>query len=241
MVKVKQQRSAWFKGLAAASTISEEGNQVSGYLAAFGNIDSDRDIIVKGAFSKSIQERGPDSNTHRKIAYLYAHDQKIPLGQFKKLEEQMFGLYYEAVFDKIPFVEQTIKPQMKSGTLNNHSIGYNYVYDKMEYDESQDAFICREINLFEGSVLTLGSNPNTPVVGFKSYLEQRDDFNSMAIDAERLLKSINHYGNEMELRNILQKYQSLLDHAAEEITAIKSKKSKATLSDYKYIIDNFKL
>ena len=31
---------------------------VSGYLASFGNKDSDSDIILKGAFSKSLNDRG---------------------------------------------------------------------------------------------------------------------------------------------------------------------------------------
>lgn len=236
--KVKEHRSIWFKEFTKASTVSKDSNTVFGYLSAFGNIDSDRDIIIKGAFAKSIQERGPESSTARKIAYLFAHDQRVPIGRFTKLEEQDFGLYYEAELDTVPFVQDTVKPQMISKTLNNHSIGYNYVYDRMEYDQEQDAFICKEISLFEGSVLTLGANENTPVGGFKQYLEQTDKYNEMSMTADKLLKSMGNYANEMELRTILQKYQSLLSYAAEEITAFK-KLPKAT--DFKYLIDNFKL
>ena len=56
--------------------------------------------------------------------------------------------------------------------------------------------------------------------------------------ADFLVKKMGSYESEIELRNILQKYQSLLDHAAEEITAMKMKPRDA---DYKYIVDNFSL
>lgn len=237
-MKIKQQRSVWYKSFSAATSVDEDSNKVSGYLAAFNNIDSDRDILIKGAFAKSITERGPGSATARKIAFLYMHDMKIPVGRFTKLEEMELGLYYEGELDLIPFAQETIKPQLKSGTLNQHSIGYNYIYDKLSYDEAQDAFIVKEVNLFEGSIVTLGANENTPFGGFKNYLDHTDDYQEMALTADRILKKMGNYEAELELRTIIQKYQSLLDYAAEEVTAMKS---KPKVADYKYMIDNFKL
>jgi phage head maturation protease len=45
---------------------------VTGYFAAFNNKDSDGDIIVKGAFAKTIKERGPQSSKPR-IKHLLDH------------------------------------------------------------------------------------------------------------------------------------------------------------------------
>ena len=48
--------------------------QVALYLSKFDNIDSDNDIIRKGAFKKSIKERGVSSRSNRKIAFLRHQD-----------------------------------------------------------------------------------------------------------------------------------------------------------------------
>ena len=62
--------------------VDAKSRKVSMYLAHFGNIDSDQDMIVKGAFSKSLQERGVESTSNRKIAFLRHHDWKMQIGKF---------------------------------------------------------------------------------------------------------------------------------------------------------------
>lgn len=238
---VKSHRSIYYKDmLGVAQLKKKEGSEeviATGYLAAFGNIDSHKDIIHKGAFAKSINERGPEADTPRKLAFLYSHMMHIPIGRFLKLEELEKGLYYEAAMDNIPFVKNTIEPQLKSGTLNNHSIGYNYVWDKGEYDEDKDAFHWYELETFEGSLLTLGSNELTPFTGFKTF-QSLDAVNDLADQANALLRGIGDYRKEFELRDVLQKYQSLLEYAAEEITEYKKKPTKA---DLKVIAKTFTL
>lgn len=235
MKKEKLKRSVYFKALAGAATVDTESDNVFGYLAAFGNVDNDRDLLVKGCFAKSIAERGPQSSTARKIAFLYAHDQATPVGLFTKLEEQDKGLYYEGTLSKTPFVQHTIKTQLKESILNNHSVGYNYVWDKVEYDEDKDVFICKELDTYEGSVLTLGMNENTPFGGFKAFFDSTDGVKDLNLRAEKALKGFKNFNKEYELRTIIQKYQSLLDVAAEEITAMKKKPNRF---DYKYLADN---
>lgn len=229
MRKLKPYRSIYFKAMAGAATVDESDN-VFGYLAAFGNIDNDGDRLFRGCFAKSIAERGPGSTTPRKIAYLMGHDQKIPVGVFTKLEEQEKGLYYEATLSKSPYVQHTIKVQMKEKILNNHSVGYNYVADKVSYNEEDNCLDCKELDTYEGSVLTLGMNENTPFGGFKKFYEQQDQVKELYQRAELALKGLKNFNREYELRTIMKTYQSLLDVAAEEITAMKK---KPTTWDYK--------
>jgi len=49
--------------------VDASSRKVAMYLAHFNNIDSDNDMIVKGAFAKSLQERGVDSNSNRKLHF----------------------------------------------------------------------------------------------------------------------------------------------------------------------------
>lgn len=140
---------------------------VKGYAAIFGNIDSARDMIIKGAFAKSIQERGPSANSGNNIIFLWQHDMMDPIGRITKLAEDDKGLYFEAVIDTIEQGDRALT-QLQSGTLKQFSIGYNYVWDKMEYDVDLDAFICKEIYLAEISVVSLSCNADAMLVGLKA-------------------------------------------------------------------------
>jgi HK97 family phage prohead protease len=70
--------------------ISEKEGIVSGYLSAFGFKDSDGDIIQKGAFTRTIKERGPQSEKPR-IKYLLDHRTDKAIGVFQELKEDAKG------------------------------------------------------------------------------------------------------------------------------------------------------
>ena len=183
----------------------EDSLTVSGYLSVFNKVDSDGDYITKGAFSKSIAERGPDSSTHRKIAFLWQHDMKDPIGRMTVLKEDNIGLYFEAVLDdpeSVPNAKRA-RTQLKSGTLDQFSIGYAYVWDKMEYDEELEAFVCKEINLFEGSVVTLGANEFTFFDGMKTSI-MKDIKQKLVKETEAFIKSL-PTNFQYECRQIIMK------------------------------------
>lgn len=144
-----------------------DSRKVSFYAAGYGNRDLDGDILIQGCCAKSIQEHGPESPSAQKIAYLYMHDMSEPIGRITLLREDAKGLYVEAEIDRISEGDRVLE-QYKSGTLNQHSIGFRYIWDKVEYDEDTQSFIVKEIQLFEVSVVTIGANENTPFAGFKS-------------------------------------------------------------------------
>lgn len=233
-MKSRNPRSIFFKAMAGASTVDDD--VCFGFLAGYGNIDDARDRLHKNCCGKSIIERGPNSTTARKIAMLYMHKQEIPVGRFTKLEEKDTGLYYEGKLDMVPFVTSTLKPQLQSKTINNHSIGYNYIWDegKTVYNEAEDCYDIYELDLFEGSFCTLGMNENTPFGGFKKFLDNTDEIRQLNLDAEKALRGIKSYKRELELRNLIMKYQSLLDSAA-EVVLTEKKQKPITQFDYKVL------
>ena len=195
----------WYKTLnRKAIDVNEQSRKVCGMLAAFGNIDDGRDMLLKGCFAKSITEHGPGSDSDRKIAFLWAHDSKDPIGRFTKLEETEEGLYFEAELDDVPSGNRALK-QYASGTLNQHSIGFNYAWDKIEYVNEGDFFLVKEVKLYEGSVVPFGMNENTPFMGFKSLVSGQHDLMA-EIDAE--LKNIPAI-NQNQIRKLIQKIVSL--------------------------------
>jgi len=227
-----------YKSLAIDSSgvmVENESRTITGYAAIFGNKDMAKDILVKGCFAKSINERGPESKTNRKIAFLWMHEMSEPLGRITKLYEDEKGLYFEATLDKIPEADRALE-QMKSGTLNQFSIGYQYVWDKMEYDESEDAFIIKEVNLFECSVVTQGANDETFFAGLKSDQIESEE-NKLFRDTEKALKQL-PIEQAYEIRQLIAKHISLTN--SKPIESLKEEVKPNTI-DYKQIINSFKI
>lgn len=147
---------------------------VTGYFSAFNNVDSDGDIIRKGAFAKSIQEWGPQSSTPR-IKHLMNHNSSQPLGKITMLAEDQKGLSYESHTGTHALGMDFVK-MVESGLITEHSIGFrtmkrNQLQDYEEYLKNPDKgwYELTDIKLYEGSSLTAwGSNPNTPLTGLKS-------------------------------------------------------------------------
>ena len=142
----------------------EKSRTISGYAAVFGNRDKAGDVLVKGCFSKSIRERGPESQANDKILLLWMHDMSEPIGKVMKLEEDERGLYFEAKIDEIELGDRAIK-QLESGTLNQFSIGYSYVWENCEWEDDTNTLYVKEVKLYELSVVSIGCNAETEYLG----------------------------------------------------------------------------
>jgi len=146
--------------------VDTKNRVVTGYLTAFGNKDHDGDIGQMGMFTKTIAENGPKGKNT--IFFLNHHDWRQPHGKFAVLEERQEGLYFES--DPLPNTSYSNDAIVlyAEKIINEHS--YGYVTTKYEYDEQKNTRTLLEVDLFEGSNVTLGANSNTPFTGFKSLL-----------------------------------------------------------------------
>lgn len=153
--------------VSSSDVIDAEKHVVRVKFASFGNKDAANDILIKGCFAKSIAERGPQSSTNRKIAFCWMHDMKDPIGKVLNIWEEEDGAYADvqlSEFDAVPNAKRAWS-QLKDGSINQFSFGYRYVWDKVEYDQDQDAYIVKEVVLHEISVVTLGCNEETEYIG----------------------------------------------------------------------------
>ncbi len=195
-------------------TYHSESRTISGYAAVFNNVDKAGDMLVKGCFAKSIQERGPESDANDKIIMLWMHDMHEPIGRITELIEDDHGLYFEAAIDEVERGEQTIR-QLESGTLNQFSIGYSYVWDKCEYDAQRECLLVREVVLYEISVVTIGCNGETEYLGLKSAEDYGDALKELVTETDSALKGMNIRKKE-EIQRIINKAMSLAGHKPEE-------------------------
>jgi HK97 family phage prohead protease len=140
---------------------------VTGYASIFNNIDSDMDMIMPGAFAKTIQERGPQSARCR-IKHLWQHDSWQPIGIPMMMTEDEKGLYFETQFGKDSFSQDKLQQHI-DGIITELSIGYNTIKSENVVDANEQ-FMCRkltELKLWEYSSVTWGANSLTEIVSAK--------------------------------------------------------------------------
>ena len=138
-----------------------EKNEFEGYASTFGNTDLVGDIVEKGAFKKTIQERMPKNL----IKVLWQHYD--PMGVPKHMEEDSKGLYVVAKVSKTRENEDRLQ-LMKDGVVDRLSIGYDVV--KREVDDSaKDRTVrLKELKLYEFSPVTFPANEEAVITGVKN-------------------------------------------------------------------------
>lgn len=194
--------------------LDEGSRKVSLYLSKFDNIDSDNDVIRRGAFKKSIQERGPMAASNRKIAFLRFHNWEMPIGKFLELREDDFGLFAVAQLGNSTLGNDALN-DYKDGIINEHSIGFKYVKDKIRFieDETLDAggfYEISEVKLFEGSAVTFGANEFTPVVEVAKTQGRVETLDELGLQIDTVLKAIsNGQGSDDRLYNLEMKLKYL--------------------------------
>lgn len=187
-----------------------ESRTISGYASVFNNIDKAGDMLLKGCFAKSIQERGPESTANDKIIMLWMHDMREPIGKITVLQEDDKGLYFEAVLDDVERGNQALK-QLESGTLNQFSIGYSYVWEKCEYDRERDCLIVKEVILYEISVVSIGCNGETEYLGLKSAEEYDNAMEMLSVEISEACKGLPIRKRE-EVQALIRKAMSLAQY-----------------------------
>lgn len=139
---------------------------VKGYFSVFGNKDSDGDVIMQGAFKKSLQEN------YRRIKHLWQHDVWRPLSGTKndmlKVYEDSYGLAFESKISETSYGKDALV-LYQDGVVDEQSVGFITIKaeDKGSYRE------IREVKLFEGSAVTWGANEMAQVVSVKHMVKEQ--------------------------------------------------------------------
>jgi HK97 family phage prohead protease len=190
----------------------EKTGIVTGYCSMFGNIDSDNDMIMHGAFSKTIQERGPGSAKPR-IKHLWQHDSWQPIGVPTLMKEDDRGLYFETQFGKDSFSQDKLQQHI-DGIITELSIGFNTIKSEDVLGEDGKP-VCRklhELKLWEYSSVTWGANSLTEVVSAKG--ETKDILADLNKRIEALNKGLKNgkYSEETaeQFESELNKIQAII-------------------------------
>lgn len=191
---------------------------VTGYFSKFGNIDSDGDIIQKGAYTKTISE------SFQRIKHLLDHDRTKAVGVLQVLKEDDFGLYYESKAGRHT-LGQDFLLMAEDGIISEHSVG---IYPIKQAKGEGGSNVITEVRMLEGSSLqTWGANEHTPLTGIKS-----DKDIIQLLDAIQKALSNGNYSDETFME-IEKKYKSLQFTLADRTVTIADKKD--SLSQFLFI------
>ncbi|MGE3875947.1 MAG: HK97 family phage prohead protease [Parvibaculaceae bacterium] len=141
--------------------ISEQG-EFSGYASVFGNEDMGRDVIVAGAFAKSLQRRPAD-----KVKMLRQHDGEEPIGIWTDLAEDRKGLKATGRLILETTKGRETHALMRAGALDGLSIGFRTLKDR--FDRPKGIRYVEEVDLVEISVVTFPMNDRATVSTVKAH------------------------------------------------------------------------
>jgi HK97 family phage prohead protease len=164
------------KDFATPSTIMDVDKEtVTGYAAMFGNKDLDDDIIMPGAFKKSIAENGP--NGTNQIKFLWQHIAGKVLGKPSVLKEDNQGLYYECKINTGTSFGKDALILIADGLVEENSIGFVTVKSAIQQPDTQNWETwyreLMELDLYEHSAVTWGANPMARMTGMKSLTKEQ--------------------------------------------------------------------
>ncbi|HEV7601541.1 MAG TPA: HK97 family phage prohead protease [Bradyrhizobium sp.] len=120
---------------------------IEGYASLFGEVDQARDMVMPGAFTQTLKQRGL-----RKIPMLFQHDPSEPVGVWLELKEDFRGL--RARGRLIPDVSRAreLLSLLRAGAIDGLSIGYRTV--RGQIDPKTRVRRLYQVDLWEISIVT---------------------------------------------------------------------------------------
>jgi HK97 family phage prohead protease len=133
----------------------------TGYASIFGSKDLGNDVVVEGAFAKSLREHGMP-------LLLFQHKtDECPVGVVTEAREDRRGLHIKGELPKDDaFCRDRLVPQLKRRGLKGMSIGYRAL--ETEKRKSDGARLLKQIRLFECSFVSMPMHPEASVATIKT-------------------------------------------------------------------------
>lgn len=132
------------------------------YASTFGNVDHGGDVVEKGAFKATLQ------NKNRDRPLLWQHDPRSPIGIEKTIKEDAKGLLGTW---QILDTQQGLDAYklLKAGAVRSMSIGY--LPKTWEWQEEGEVRVIKEIDLLENSVVSIPMNDQARIQSVKEIRE----------------------------------------------------------------------
>ena len=148
----------------------DESGCFEGYGSTFGGKPDDGgDVVVEGAFVKSLSAGGRNGTG---VAMLWQHDPHQPVGVWNELVEDSKGLKVRGQLAVETQLGHDAQVLMKMGALRGLSIGYGI--KEYEYNKDKSMRFLKELDLWEISPVTFPMNTRATITSIKAMKEATD-------------------------------------------------------------------
>jgi hypothetical protein len=133
--------------MSATSIPIKSDGRFAGYASVFGQVDQGGDIVMAGAFKKSLAKKGASG-----IRMLFQHDPKEPVGIWEVIKEDGFGLWVEGRLLAGIARSDSLRTLIENKALDGLSIGFRT--ERASKDKVNSYRRLWQINLWEISIVT---------------------------------------------------------------------------------------
>lgn len=163
--------------------------KVKAVWARLGNVDLDNDIIAPGAFTRTIEQRGPKGKNL--VWSLIDHKASMKSAIGKPAELYVEGDMLIAV---TPIIEteagEDALKLYEAKLINQHSIGFSTIKSDMNNDTGIRTIT--ELMLYEGSAVLWAANPETPTIAMYKGMEPEKVKETLISRLDSLYKAFRH-------------------------------------------------
>lgn len=186
------------KAISASVDFGEADKTVKVVFSTLDMIDFDNEVILSGAYTKTIAENGPKSR-QCKIYHLKDHIWRTDsiVGKLHDLYVQGSQLIGITRFDESDPIEMLNYSKYKRGYFNQHSVGIIPIKFH-DFDTHREI---SEVKLLEGSVVLWGANSETPTLAVKTAYQENPQllYNEIIADLSALRYNLRKNMSEQDL------------------------------------------
>lgn len=157
--------------------------EFEGHGSVFGNADLGDDIVVKGAFQRSLAEK---QKSGVMPGMFWMHDPSRVVGKWTEMKEDSRGLWVKGQLAPTPLGDE-VHTLMKMDAVSGLSIGFQ-IRDH-DYDKEGNRLI-KEVDLWEVSVVSLPMNPLARVTNVKTQTSATGEYVPTPREFERILRDV---------------------------------------------------
>lgn len=155
--------------------------EFEGHGSVFGNVDLGGDIIVPGAFKRTLAQ-------HRRQGTLpqmfWMHDPSRVPGKWTEMHEDDRGLKVKGVLADTPLGNE-MRTLLKMNAVRGLSIGFRTL--DRDWDDDGNRLL-KEVDLWEVSIVSLAMNPLASVSSAKSRLSANGEYVPTTREFEHILR-----------------------------------------------------
>lgn len=178
-----------------ASQTRVENGMIMGYASTWDNVDAGGDIVRRGAFTKTIQERVATGKVPLMVVHmLFGGDTNETIGIITKAVEDEVGLWVEAELFEGQIAQETRDKVKIAPNLFGQSIGFKTIMSKVIVDEAGNETggeELLEIMLVEVTVTARPANTETSAAAKTESVETKlSEIEQLKVDCAALSERV---------------------------------------------------